>query len=86
MGPKPMYTLWPYGQAGDSAGIDQRVDRLGHDDQTLYTRNIEAADVGTKYGSYIRQLQQTVECHGPVVPWQHGYHFEHWGSHQRNSD
>ena len=35
MGPKPACTLWPYGQADDSAGSDQRVGRPGHDDQTL---------------------------------------------------
>ena len=45
MGPKPVYTLWPYGQAGDSAGRDQRVDRLRHDGQTLYTQNIKAVGV-----------------------------------------
>ena len=77
MGPKPVYTLWPYGQAGDSAGSDQRVDRLGHDGQTLYTQNIEAVGVDTRHGNYIRQFQQTVECRGPVVLWPHGYHFEH---------
>ena len=77
MGPKPVYTLWLYGQAGDSAGSDQRVDRLGHDGHSLYTQNIEAVGVDTRHGNYICQFQQTVECRGPVVLWPHGYHFEH---------
>ena len=67
MGPKPVYTLWSYGQAGYSAGSDQRVGRLEHDDQTHGKLNIEVVRVGTRHGSYIRQLQQTVECRGPVA-------------------
>ena len=45
MGPKPVYTLWPYEKAGDSTGHNQRVDRLRLDGQTLYTQNIKAVGV-----------------------------------------
>ena len=56
-GPKPVCTPWPYGWAGDSAGNDQRVDRPGHDGQTLCILNIERVDADTKCGSCIHQFQ-----------------------------
>ena len=52
MGPKPAYTLWPHGQAGDSAGSDQRADRPGHDDQIHGRSNIGPVDADTKLYNY----------------------------------
>ena len=65
--PKPAYTPWPYGRANDSAGSDQRVERLGNDDQTLGKQNIELVGVGTRHGSCIHQLHQIAGYRDRVV-------------------
>ena len=53
--PKLGCTPWPYGRAGDSAGKDQREDRLGSDGQTRDKWNIEEADQNSTHG--IRNFQ-----------------------------
>ena len=66
MGPKPVYTLWPYGQAGDSAGSDQGVDRPGHDDQIHGRSNIGPVGGNTIHDNCNFQLRQNRGCPGSI--------------------
>ena len=59
--PKLGCTPWPYGRADDSAGTDQREDRLGSYGQTRDKWNIEEADQNTTHGSRNFQHRQRTE-------------------------
>ena len=73
--PKPERTLWPYGRAGDSAGTDQREDRLGRDDQTRDRRDTREVDEDTTCGVHNIKLEQNKESPEKAKSSQAGCHY-----------
>ena len=78
--PKLGCTPWPYGRADDSAGTDQREDRLGCDGQTRDKWNIEKADPNSTHGSRSFQHRQSAESPGRARFSQDDYHYAQWGN------
>jgi len=76
--PKLRCTPWPYGRADDSAGTDQREDRLGCDGQTR--------DKWNTHGSHSFQHRQSTESPGRARFSQDDYHYAQWGNRQSSSD
>lgn len=84
--PKLGCTPWPYGRADDSAGTDQREDRLGCDGQTRDKGNTEKADQNSTHGSYNFQHRQGTESPRQARFSQDDSHYTQWGNCQSCSD